>query len=130
MNILQVGVVRHSKNYEAMVAFYRDSLGMKVTEQWDEPDNRGTLLSFGGKAESTVIEVIELGNEVVPGAKPVNVVLSIEVDDADAWHDEMVKRGIVIARGLEDAPWLHRSFGIDDPDGFRIWYYHDMKKKT
>ena len=50
MNTLQVSIVRRTKNYEAMVSFYRDGLGMKVTEQWDEPDNRGTLLSFGGKA--------------------------------------------------------------------------------
>lgn len=129
MNILHVSVVRHTKNYTTMVTFYRDSLGMKITQQWDEPDNRGTLLAFGGKAENTVIEIIELGNEAVPGVKPVNIVLSIEVDDADSWHDELVKRGIPIVRGLEDAPWMHRSFGIDDPDGFRIWYYHDMNKK-
>lgn len=129
MNIVQVSVVRHTKNYETMVTFYRDSLGMKITQQWDEPDNRGTLLAFGGKAGNTVIEVIELGNEAVPGVKPVNVVLSIEVDDADAWHDELMKREIPIVRGLEDAPWMHRSFGIDDPDGFRIWYYHDMNRK-
>ena len=129
MNTLQVSIVRHTKNYDAMVSFYRDGLGMKITEQWDEPGNRGTLLAFGGKVENTVIEVIELGNEVVPGEKPVNVVLSIEVDNADAWHDELVEREIPIARGLEDAPWGHRSFGIDDPDGFRIWYYHDLNKK-
>jgi len=129
MNLLQVSVVRHTKNYETMVTFYRDNLGMKTTQQWDEPDNRGTLLAFGGKAGSTVIEIIELGNEAVPGVKPINIVLSIEVDDADAWHEELVKQGIPIARGLEDAPWGHRSFGIDDPDGFRIWYYHDMNKK-
>ena len=77
-----------------------------------------------------MIEVIELGNEAIPGANPVNIVLSIEVDDADAWHDELVRRGTPVARGLEDAPWMHRSFGIDDPDGFRIWYYHDMNKKN
>ncbi len=129
MNTLQVSIARHTKNYVAMVAFYRDGLSMKITEQWDEPANRGTLLAFGGKAESTVIEVIELGNEAVPGVKPVNIVLSIEVNDADTWHDELIKRGIPIARGLEDAPWGHRSFGIDDPDGFRIWYYHDLNKK-
>ena len=76
-----------------------------------------------------MIEVIELGNEAIPGANPVNIVLSIEVDDADAWHDELVRRGTPITRGLEDAPWMHRSFGIGDPDGFRIWYYHDMNKK-
>ena len=129
MNTLQVGIVRHTKNYEAMVAFYRDGLSMKITVRWDEPANRGTLFAFGGKAVSTMIEIIELGNEAVPGVKPVNIVLSIEVDDADIWHDELIKRGIPIARGMEDAPWGHRSFGIDDPDGFRIWYYHDLNKK-
>ena len=88
MNALQVSIVRHTKNYEAMLEFYRDNLGMQITEEWDEPDDRGTLLAFDGKAGSTVIEVID----------------------------------------LEDAPWGHRSFGIDDPDGFRIWFYHDMNK--
>lgn len=129
MNILQVSIVRHTKNYETMVRFYRDNLDMDVTLSWDEPDNRGTLLAFGGKAGNTVVEVIELGNEAVPGVQPVNVALSIEVDDVDAWHDELIKRKIAIARKLEDAPWGHRSFGIDDPDGFRIWYYQDMNPK-
>jgi uncharacterized glyoxalase superfamily protein PhnB len=76
-----------------------------------------------------VIEVIELGEEAVPGVKPVNVVLSIEVDEVDEWHDQLIKRGLTIARGLEDASWGHRGFGIDDPDGFRVSYYQDMNKK-
>jgi len=127
--VFQVSIVRHTKNYDAMVEFYRDRLGMSVKESWDHPDNRGTLLSFGGQASNTVIEVIQLGDEAVPGVKPVNVVLSIEVSAADEWHDQFVERGISIARGLEDAPWGHRGFGIDDPDGFRIWYYQDMNPK-
>jgi uncharacterized glyoxalase superfamily protein PhnB len=129
MNVLQVSIVRHTKNYEAMVGFYRNKLGMDVTLSWDEPDNRGTLLAVGGKASNTVVEVIELGDEAVPGVQPVNVALSIEVDDVDAWHNELVKRGIIITRKLEDAPWGHRSFGITDPDGFRIWYYQDLNPK-
>jgi uncharacterized glyoxalase superfamily protein PhnB len=128
MNTIQVSIVRHTKNYEAMVNFYHDGLDMQITEEWNEPDNRGTLLAFPPKASSTVIEVIELENEAVPGVRPVNVVLSIQVEDADSLHDELKERGISIARGLEDAPWGHRSFGIDDPDGFRIWFYHDLNQ--
>ena len=128
MNALQVSIVRHTKNYEAMLKFYHDDLGMQITHEWDEPDDRGTLLAFGGRAGSTAIEVIDLEDEAAPGVKPVNVVLSIQVEDANSLHDELVGRGIVIARGLEDAPWGHRSFGIDDPDGFRIWFYHDLNK--
>lgn len=127
--ILQVSIVRHTKNYEAMVGFYRDKLGMSITQAWDEPNNRGSLLAFGGRSSHAILEVIELGDEAVPGVKPLNVVLSIEVNQVDAWHNELIQRGIPIARGLENAPWGHRSFGIDDPDGFRIWYYQDLNKK-
>ena len=124
--VAQVSVVRHTKNYEAMVEFYRDRLEMAVTLAWDDPANRGTLLSFGGKASNAVIEVLELEDEAVPGVKPVNVVLSIEVAAVEEWHAELIARGVPIARGLEDATWGHRSFGIDDPDGLRIWYYQDL----
>jgi len=127
--IFQVSIVRHTKNYEAMLAFYHDQLGMMITLSWEEPDNRGTLLSFGGRASNTVIEVLELGDEALPGVKPMNVVLSIEVAAVDEWHDQLIDRGVRIARRLEVAPWGHRSFGVDDPDGFRIWYYQDMNPK-
>lgn len=128
-DVVQVSIVRHTKNYEAMLKHYRDQLGMSIKQSWDHPGNRGTLLSVGGKASNTVAEVIELGDEAVPGVKPINVVLSIEVASIEEWHTQLVDRGVSIARGLEDAPWGHRSFGIDDPDGFRIWYYQDMNKK-
>jgi len=96
---------------------------MNVTLSWDEPDNRGTLLAFGSKTDNTVVEVIELGNEAVRGVQPVNLALSIEVDNVDAWHNKLLRQNITIARKLEDAPWGHRSFGINNPDGFHIWYY-------
>lgn len=129
LEVLQVSIVRHTRNYDTMVSFYKDLLGMQVTTSWDEPENRGTLLAFGGQTGNTVIEVIELGTEAMPGVVPVNVVLSIEVDNVDEWHDQLRQRGIKIARKVEDAPWGHRSFGIDDPDGFRIWYYQDINPK-
>ena len=127
--VLLVSIVRHTKNYDTMLEFYRDRLGMRIKQSWDQPANRGTLLSFGGSTSNTVIEVLELGEEAVPGARPVNVVLSVEVSAVDKWHDELITRGVKIARGLEDALWGHRSFGIDDPDGFRIWYYQDMNER-
>jgi len=127
MNLIAMSIVRHTRNYETMCRFYGDTLAMKIVEAWDEPGNRGTLFSPGEKVGSAVIEVIELGEEAVPGVEPVNVALSIEVGDVDDWHDQLLSMGVTITRGLEDAPWGHRSFGIDDPDGFRLWFYQDIR---
>ncbi len=129
MKVLAMSTVRHTRNYEAMLRFYQETLAMKPVQSWNEPGNRGTLLSPGERVGTAVIEVIELGEEAAPGIKPINVVLSIEIDHVDDWHDQLVKAGVTIARGLEDAPWGHRSFGIDDPDGFRIWFYEDIRGK-
>ncbi len=129
MKVLAMSTVRHTRNYEAMLRFYEETLAMKAVQAWNEPGNRGTLLSPGERVGTAVIEVIELGEEAVLGGKPVNVVLSIEIDHVDDWHDHLIKAGVTIARGPEDAPWGHRSFGIDDPDGFRIWFYEDIRGK-
>ncbi len=123
MEIKHIRIVRHTRNYVDMLAFYRDSLGMKVTRAWDEPHNRGTLLAFREKIGQLEIEILEWGEEAVPGARPVNVDLSIEVDNADAWHTELLQREIMVMRGPENMPWGHRRFGVDDPDGLRIWFY-------
>lgn len=128
-NILNVNIIRHTREFDSMWRFYHELLGMAVVRAWDEPGNRGGFLTFGSQTNHTTIEILQIGTEAVPGVRPVNIVLSVEVTDVDTWQAELIRRGITIARGLEDAPWGHRSFGIDDPEGFRIWYYQDLNRK-
>jgi uncharacterized glyoxalase superfamily protein PhnB len=54
---------------------------------------------------------------------PLPITFSLRVEDVQDWHDRLSAAGVEIARGLEDAPWGHRAFGIDDPDGMRVWIY-------
>ena len=121
MRIGTLTVLRHTVNYEAMCRFYGDALGMSVIERLEAPESRGSVFAPPGAVTNASIEVLELGDVCVEGVAPVNVVLTLFVDDARLVHDELLGVGMVIARGLEDTPWGHRSFGIDDPDGLRIW---------
>ena len=121
MDVTTLTVLRYTVNYEPMVDFYRQTLGMEVVESWDRPDGKGSVFAPRGSVANATIEVLELGDVCVPGVAPVNVVLDLFVDDARAEHDRLVEAGVPIARGLEDASWGHRSFGLDDPDGLRVW---------
>ncbi len=119
-----VRIVRHTGDFDGMLSFYRDRLGLAVIHSWDRAaDDRGALLALG--PDGVEVEVLTLGDLADPSAgPPANLELSIEVHDADQVHRELVAAGVPIARELVDDPWGHRSFGIDDPGGLRIWVYH------
>jgi catechol 2,3-dioxygenase-like lactoylglutathione lyase family enzyme len=120
MEIGTFNVIRHTVNFDAMSRFYGRGLGMSPLEEWDRPDSRGVVFAAPGAPVAT-IEVLQLGDLCVPGVAPVNIELVLYVDDARAVEDELRGRGVTIARELKDESWGHRSFGVDDPDGLRIW---------
>lgn len=119
-------VTRHTDRFEEMVRFYRDTLGWSPAHSWDRGvDDRGLYVRPIAMSASPQLEILHLaGLASSADASSANVALSIEVDDADELHDRFVDAGVAIARGLETASWGHRSFGVDDPDGLRIWFFH------
>ena len=120
-------VVRHTTSFDAMTAFYRDGLGMTITKQWDRSDtDRGAVLAPTGEVNNANIEVLTLGDIAARDGTPANVVLTLFVDDAHAALNSISRAGVPIARDLEDTPWGHRSFGVDDPDGLRIWIVEEL----
>lgn len=120
-------VVRHTGNFEEMIRFYRNGLGMTITKQWHRSDeDRGAILASVGDVANATIEVLALGDVAVAGVAPVNIVLTLFVDDARAARKQARDAGVAIVRDVEDTPWGHRSFGVDDPDGLRIWIVQDL----
>lgn len=121
MEIGTFNVIRHTLDFDAMTRFYGQGLGLSPIEEWDRPDSRGAVYTAQGRSSGATIEVLQFGDLAVPGVAPVNVELGLYVDDARLAHDELRDRGVTITRELKDESWGHRSFGVDDPDGLRIW---------
>ena len=48
------------------------------------------------------------------------VYLTIEVEDVDAMHAELVEKAVPIKLALRDEPWGDRHFAIQDPNGVNI----------
>jgi uncharacterized glyoxalase superfamily protein PhnB len=119
-------VVRHTGRFEAMSRFYGERLGMSTVKTWDRPDGRGAVFAPAGSARGALIEVLDMPGAPVSGTPPVDIVLTLFVTDVRATYDQLVRAGATIARGLEDTSWGHRSFGLDDPDGLRIWIVEEL----
>jgi catechol 2,3-dioxygenase-like lactoylglutathione lyase family enzyme len=112
-------VLISASDYEATLAFYGELLGLPTAESWDDPDGRGTLFH----AADGKIEVFE-GNADHPAHRVEGVRVALEVPDAQALHDRLVAHGVKMVDPIEDHPWKHRSFTIDDPNGLALTFFH------
>lgn len=52
------------------------------------------------------------------------IFLTIEVEDVDAWYEEIKKRGIPIEVEMKDETWGDRHFAVVDPNGIGIDFVH------
>lgn len=123
MDVISLRVIRHTRNVGEMVQFYRDHLGMRVLENWDRPGSQGAVLAFEPELGGTTIELLNAGGQAKPDVTPVNLDLAIEVTEVDAWRDRLRAHGVPIVAELEDKPWGHRAFSVEDPDGLRVTFY-------
>jgi catechol 2,3-dioxygenase-like lactoylglutathione lyase family enzyme len=112
----QFRAVWHPRDYDAAVAFYRDTLGFEQVGGWDRsPDDKGILLA----AASGIIELLQLP-EAATYVEPAGIGLYIEVDDVDMLHARL--GGLSMLRP-QDTSWGHRQLLVTDPDGVPVTFF-------
>lgn len=106
------------------IAFYRDVLGLPVrfeSPEWTEFDTPGSTLA------------LHLADDARPAGPPPNTAaggcqLGFTVDDLDAFHQEMVARGVPCLQPPEVEDFGGRLAGYTDPDGTPLWVSDKAQK--
>ncbi|HJS72743.1 MAG TPA: VOC family protein [Vicinamibacteria bacterium] len=60
--------------------------------------------------------------------KPVEIYL--EVEDVEALHGGLRKKGVAISDPLTVQWWGDRTFKVLDPNGYEIWFYTNVAEPT
>ena len=111
----------------ATAEYYRDKLGFRFDRFWGEPP-RFCMVNRGGV-------IIMLSQPEQAGRMRPNHLVDPEqtiwdayvwVDDADALHAEFTSRGVTIARAICDQAYGCRDFDIEDCNGYRLCFGHDL----
>jgi len=101
------------RDQDEALAFYVDKLGFEVAA---EPP--GWI--FVAK-DSCLIMLGECPDDMHPSQLGChNYFAYLRVDDADAYHAELERKGVESLSPLADEPWGMREFSIRTPDGHRI----------
>lgn len=104
-------VVVRVRDVESAVRFYRDALGLRVTERWSQP-GPGAIFDTGRGQ----IEVYATANGAEEPPLPPPTILLI-TSDADAEHVRLSTVGVQVLWGPATTTWGTRQFAIQDPDG-------------
>ena len=117
------------EDYDRVLAFYRDALGLPVIEAWEDGEARGAILDAGratlellSEAQAELIDSIEVGQRV---AGPVR--LALDVADSRETARRLVEGG---AEQLADpvlTPWNDLNVRLRAPGGLQLTLFTPSK---
>jgi catechol 2,3-dioxygenase-like lactoylglutathione lyase family enzyme len=118
-------VVLNVSEFDDVVAFYRDVLGLPIVGGWDRgSDDRGALLRA---AEGGVVEIVGHGpGFATPWYADLAVAIELEArEGVDAMHERLSVAGTPVSAPVEQ-PWGHYSVTVRDPVGVEVVCYADL----
>jgi len=124
MKINEFRLKLYPQDYYAQYRFYKEILGFTVKHEWDRDDSKGVMFDVGGTTLEFMWPVEDGLDDMAAGSG-----LSLAVDDVRELYDEL-KDQVEIGHELRDNPWGDTSFGIVDPNGYKISFYTQHQDYT
>jgi predicted enzyme related to lactoylglutathione lyase len=111
----------------ASAEYYRDKLGFRYERLWGDPP-RFCMVMRGGivimLSQHEVQGAMRRNHRAVPDSDAWDAY--VWVDDADALLHEFESKGVTIARAICDQPYGCRDFDVEDCNGYRLCFGHDL----
>ena len=108
-------------------AFYVETLGfshqMGMLGKDGELDFCTVVL---GGAKIMLSRPRERTDGIGPSTSKRPVGMYFEVEDVNAYHNQVKKQGVQITDPLTDQWWGDRTFKLIDPYGYEIWFYQTV----
>lgn len=120
--VLELRVAVTSKEYERLVKFYCDGLGIEPAALWNNDGGRALILNMGNatlelfdERQAEVIDGIETGQRV---SGPIR--FALQVPDLNAAMERLLAHGATLVHPPVMTPWGDYNVRLQDPDGMQI----------
>ncbi len=119
---MQLRVALTTADYNRLVRFYCDGLGLEPAALWHNEQGQAMLLDMGqatlelfDEEQAATIDRIEAGQRV---SGPVR--LALQVPDLDAALERLLAHGATLVHPPVVTPWGDRNVRLQDPDGMQV----------
>ena len=120
--ILQLRVAITTSDYERLVKFYCDGLGLEPTAIWNNDGGRALMLEMGkatlelfDERQAEVIDQLEAGKRVSGQIR-----FALQVPDLKSAMERLLANGATLVHPPVTTPWGDTNVRLQDPDGMQV----------
>jgi len=120
--VFELRVALTTADYERMVKFYREGLGLEPAEIWTDEEGRALIFEMGkatleifDEGHAAAVDQIEAGRRTSG-----HIRFALEVPNMQAAMDKLLTHGATLVHPPVVTPWGHHNVRLQDPDGMQI----------
>ncbi len=127
-SIIEFRIAVTAPDYDRLVAFYEDVLGVEAGHIWTEGDNKGVLYDMGratleilDENSAAAVDRIEAGQRL---SGPIR--FALRVPDLDAALKWALAKGATLVHEPVVTPWRDYNVRLQSPDGLQITLFQPL----
>jgi len=120
--VLELRVAVTTRDYERLVKFYCDGLGIEPAAIWNNGDGQALVLNMGNatleifdEVQAETIDQLEAGKRLSGQIR-----FALQVPDLKAAMDRLLANGATLVHPPVLTPWGDYNVRLQDPDGMQI----------
>jgi catechol 2,3-dioxygenase-like lactoylglutathione lyase family enzyme len=129
MAVSELRLVVTTEDYDAAVAFYRDTLGLSESAEYLSEDQGRVIILDAGRAtleiadpgHAVYVDDVEVGRRVAG-----HVRVAFGVPDAAAATDMLTEAGATLIAAPTRTPWNSLNSRLDAPAGLQLTLFQDV----
>jgi uncharacterized glyoxalase superfamily protein PhnB len=130
--VFELRVALTSSDYERLVRFYCDGLGLESAAVWNNDGGRALMLEMGNatlelfdERQAEVIDQLEAGKRVSGQVR-----FALQVPDLEAAMKRLLDHGATLIHPPVQTPWGDYNVRLQDPDGMQVTLFQASGKEA
>lgn len=129
--ILELRVAFTTSEYERLVKFYCDGLGIEPAAIWNNGQGQALVLNMGNatleifdEVQAATIDHLEAGRRVSGQIR-----FALQVQDLKTAMERLIAYGAILIHPPVMTPWGDYNVRLQDPDGMQITLFQTIENK-
>jgi lactoylglutathione lyase len=126
--ILELRVAVTTSDYERLMKFYCDALGIEPVELWTTEHTKAALFEMGkatlevfDEGHAVEVDQIEVGRRISGQFR-----FALQVDDLEAAVQRLLEKGVLMVHPPVVTPWGDYNVRMQDPDGLQVTLFQTV----